>query len=54
VKAQWANNPVPPTDWRDGIFTAPHGVSYDAAGNLYVMDWNKSGRISRLNRVYPE
>lgn len=54
VKAQWANNPVPPTDWRDGIFTAPHGVCYDAAGNLYVMDWNKSGRISRLNRVYPE
>ncbi|MBI1176837.1 6-bladed beta-propeller [bacterium] len=54
IKAQWAVNPVPPADWREGIFTAPHGICYDTKGNLYVMDWNKSGRISRLNRMYPE
>ncbi len=51
---QWANYGVPPSDWREGIFTAPHGASFDAAGNLYVMDWNKSGRLSRLNWVKPD
>lgn len=48
---QWANNGVPPEVWRDGIFTAPHGCCFDDAGNLYVMDWNASGRVSKLVRV---
>jgi hypothetical protein len=42
---------VPPTEWKDGIFNAPHGVSYDHDGNIYVEDWNASGRISRFNKV---
>ena len=42
---------VPPERWKDGIFTAPHGLAFDAAGDLYVQDWNRSGRISRLRRV---
>jgi sugar lactone lactonase YvrE len=46
---QRANYNVPPNDWKPGIFTAPHGVSYDKDQNLYVMDWNASGRVSRLN-----
>ena len=50
-KSQWANNGVPPTAWKPGIFTAPHGVCFDTNGNLYVMDWNANGRISKLNRV---
>jgi len=45
---QWAQNPVGPELWQDGVFIAPHGVSFDASGNLYVMDWNRSGRISKL------
>jgi hypothetical protein len=49
-KKEWANFPVPPKDWQAGIFTAPHGVSYDANGNLYVMDWNQSGRVTKLTR----
>ena len=49
-KGHWARNPVPPKEWKVGVFTAPHGVCYDKAGNLYVMDWNKTGRISRLNK----
>ena len=49
---QWAKNPVPPEAWNDGIFTAPHGISYDAHGNLYVMDWNKNGRVNKLEKVY--
>lgn len=47
-RAQWAKFGVPPTDWKEGIFTAPHGVSFDADGNVYVMDWNQSGRLSKL------
>ena len=50
-KGHWANYNVPPEQWKQGIFTAPHGVSFDKDGNVYVMDWNASGRVSRLNRV---
>jgi sugar lactone lactonase YvrE len=46
---QRANYNVPPDQWKPGVFTAPHGVCYDKDQNLYVMDWNSSGRVSRLN-----
>ena len=52
-RGHWANNGVKPDDWADGVFTAPHACCFDRAGNLYVMDWNAAGRISRLNRVAP-
>ncbi|MDB5173095.1 MAG: hypothetical protein JWN51_1868, partial [Phycisphaerales bacterium] len=48
---QRANFGVPPEQWKEGIFNAAHGVSFDKDGNLYVEDWNASGRISRLNLV---
>ena len=47
-KAQWAKFPVPPGDMKLGIFTAPHGLSFDKDGNLYVQDWNKTGRVTKL------
>lgn len=47
-KAQWANFGVSPEDQQLGIFTAPHGLSFDKDGNLYVQDWNKTGRITKL------
>ncbi len=50
---QRANFGVPPADWKDGIFNAPHGISFDKDQNLYVMDWNSSGRVSRMNLVKP-
>lgn len=50
-QAQWANFGVPPQDQRLGIFTAPHGLSFDKAGNLYVQDWNKTGRITKLTKL---
>jgi sugar lactone lactonase YvrE len=48
---QRANYRVDPKDWQEGIFNAPHGISYDHDGNLLVEDWNASGRISRFNKV---
>ena len=50
-KTQWATNKVPREQWQDGIFTAPHGLAFDAAGNLYVQDWNLTGRLSKLRRA---
>ena len=49
--SQWANNGVPPSVWKDGIFTAPHGCALDAQGNLYVSDWNANGRLSKMQRT---
>ena len=53
-KGQWANFNVPPEQWKSAVFTAPHGLSYDQDGNLYVMDWNASGRVSKLERAKEE
>jgi len=44
---QWAKFKIPSSDWKPGIFTAPHGLSWDSAGNLYVQDWNVEGRVSK-------
>jgi hypothetical protein len=53
-KKQGGNFGVPPEAWQEGIFTAPHGICFDSAGNLFVTDWNRWGRISRLNRIVPQ
>ncbi len=51
-KKQWANFGVPVASWRSGIFTAPHGCCFDAQGNLYVQDWNRAGRTTKLLRLH--
>ena len=50
-QAQWANFGVPPQEQKLGIFTAPHGLSFDKAGNLYVQDWNQTGRVTKLTKL---
>ena len=42
---------VPQAQWIEGIFSGTHGSYWDKAGNLYVQDWNVSGRIIKLVRV---
>ena len=42
---------VPLDEIAADVFTSPHGITFDAAGNLYVMDWNQTGRVSKLVRV---
>ncbi|HET6204633.1 MAG TPA: NHL repeat-containing protein [Planctomycetota bacterium] len=50
-RSEWANFEVPRERWKEGIFTAPHAVCFDRDGNLFVQDWNRSGRLSKLARV---
>ena len=50
-QAQWAAFKLAPEFWRDGIFIAPHGLAFDATGNLYVQDWNYRGRLTKLRRT---
>ena len=42
---------VPQEKWIEGVFSGTHGSYWDADGNLYVQDWNVSGRIMKLVRV---
>ena len=50
-KAEWANYKVELEEVPAGIFSAPHGLSFDPDGNLYIQDWNKSGRLTKLRLV---
>ena len=50
-KAQWANFGVKPSEHHAGVFTAPHGLGFAPNGDLYVQDWNQSGRVTKLRRV---
>jgi len=42
---------VPQARWIEGYFSGTHGSYWDKDGNLYVQDWNVSGRIIKLVRV---
>lgn len=46
-----ATNKITPDQWVDGQFIAPHGISWDNKGNLYVSEWNLAGRVVKLKRV---
>ena len=49
--AKRVNYNVPQDQWIEGIFSGTHGSFWDNDGNLYVQDWNVSGRIMKLVRV---
>jgi hypothetical protein len=49
--AKGRNYNVPQKDWVEGLFSGTHGSAWDKEGNLYVQDWNVSGRIMKLVRV---
>ena len=48
---QRGKNGVALNQAQPGHFTAPHGLTYDSSGNLYVQDWNRFGRITKLIKV---
>lgn len=43
------SNQIPPETWREGILTAPHGITFDNAGKLLVTEWNVWGRVIRYD-----
>ncbi|WP_435020466.1 6-bladed beta-propeller [Tundrisphaera sp. TA3] len=49
--AKGRNYNIPQKDWVEGCFSGTHGSAWDKDGNLYVQDWNMSGRIMKLQRV---
>lgn len=41
---------VEPKDWKDDVVTSPHGITFDAMGNILETEWNQFGRVLRWNR----
>lgn len=49
-KSQWANYDVEPQKIAAANFSAAHGCFIDREANIYISDWNRTGRVSRLVR----
>jgi hypothetical protein len=45
------NNGVPKDALTPGDFCTPHGAIWDRAGNIYVTEWLKYGRVTKLRKV---
>jgi hypothetical protein len=50
-KAQWANYALPVGEIAPAFFSAAHGCHIDAQANVYISDWNRTGRLTKLARV---
>jgi len=48
--AEYHVNTTPPSVWKPDRFYAPHGITYDPAGNLLVTEFNQYGRLTRIVR----
>ena len=40
-----------PQRWENGKFVHPHDACFDAAGNIYVVEWVDTGRVTFLKKV---
>ncbi|HEV7999427.1 MAG TPA: twin-arginine translocation signal domain-containing protein [Planctomycetaceae bacterium] len=40
-----------PKDWKAGRFIHPHDACFDRAGNIFVVEWVPTGRVSLLRKV---
>ena len=49
-KAQWANYELQPGEIAPVFFSAAHGCHIDQQANIYVSDWNHTGRVTKLTR----
>lgn len=47
--AGWPN--VAPSELQTGRFSSPHAACVDSRGDLYVVEWISTGRITKLRRV---
>ena len=46
-----SNTPkVKPEDWRTGVVTSPHGITFDNDGNILETEWNQFGRVLKWSK----
>jgi hypothetical protein len=50
-RSQWANYKVDPAQVAALTFSAAHGCYVDPSANIYVSDWNRVGRITKLEKI---
>ena len=50
-KAQWAKYDIDPEQIARSSFSAAHGCFIDKNANIYISDWNRTGRVTRLERT---
>jgi hypothetical protein len=48
---QRGKNNISADDRKPGVFVSPHGATWDRAGNIYVTEWVRDGRVIKLKRV---
>jgi hypothetical protein len=49
-KTQWANYDLDPKSIGAAEFSAAHGCFIDREANIYISDWNRTGRVMKLSR----
>ena len=40
-----------PDQWQSGRFVHPHDACYDKDGNIFVVEWVPTGRVTKLRKV---
>ena len=50
-KSQWAKYELDPHAINAVVFSAAHGCFIDSEANIFVSDWNQTGRLTKLSRV---
>jgi hypothetical protein len=50
-KTQWANYQLKPGDIAPVVFSAAHGCYIDHQADIYITDWNESGRVTKLSKT---
>jgi len=44
-------NRTPKSAWRTGFVTAPHGVTFNASGDVIVAEYSNAGRVHRFKKL---